>query len=480
MKSLNITLLLCLILSIFLYSCEDEEPMEPDPIDVPNDTMTVDTMMNTDTMMVDTMNIDTMNVDTMMVDTMTIDTMNVDTMVTGNPNATVYEFTIDDYSQEAVQEAMILMDEEDTIKFGAGTFAFENTLSVDEISQYVIMGAGLEETILDFTGQLAGAEGLKITNGEQIILANLTVQNTIGDAIKVKDCAHFTFYNVATVWTGEASESNGAYGIYPVNCEHVLIDGCTAYGASDAGIYVGQTNYVIVRNSHAERNVAGIEIENTKYADVYDNTATGNTAGILVFDLPGLSQYGEQCRIFNNTVHDNSFPNFAPSGNIVGVVPNGTGIMALATKDVEIFDNDITLNNIMGVGLIDYAVLADLGDETWDDPNYITTPRGIYVHDNNFERTTSCPGGLNDMGIWIHQIMYSSTCEIQDILWSGMTEQSEIEGEKACFENNGDASWVNLKMGESNFGNLKVVNPEEFVCTGASFNEVVVEAPMLP
>ena len=39
--------------------------------------------------------------------------------------------------------------------------------------------------------------------------------------------------------------------LYPVQCKNVLIDGCVAIGASDAGIYVGQSQYVIVRNSKA-------------------------------------------------------------------------------------------------------------------------------------------------------------------------------------------------------------------------------------
>ena len=42
----------------------------------------------------------------------------------------------------------------------------------------------------------------------------------------------------------------------------VLVDGVVAIGASDAGIYVGQSRNVVVKNSRAEYNVAGIEIGN--------------------------------------------------------------------------------------------------------------------------------------------------------------------------------------------------------------------------
>ena len=38
-------------------------------------------------------------------------------------------------------------------------------------------------------------------------------------------------------------------------------------------------------------------------------------------------------------VIENNLKNFAPPGNIVATVPSGTGIMVLATSDVEIFNN---------------------------------------------------------------------------------------------------------------------------------------------
>ena len=72
------------------------------------------------------------------------------------------------------------------------------------------------------------------------------------------------FRRVRVEWTNGPSSENGAYGLYPVECRNVLIEECVAIGASDAGIYVGQSVDVIVRRSRAEYNVAGIEIENTR------------------------------------------------------------------------------------------------------------------------------------------------------------------------------------------------------------------------
>ena len=165
--------------------------------------------------------------------------------------------------------------------------------------------------------------------------------------------------------------SNGAYGLYPVQSKNVLIDGCIAIGASDAGIYVGQSENIIVRNSRAEFNVAGIEIENSYYADVYNNIAQHNTGGILVFDLPDLPQQGgHHVRVFSNQILNNDTDNFAPEGNIVGEVPRGTGIIIMANSNVEIFDNDISGNETMNIAIVSYSY-----EEAIDETDYYPHPR---------------------------------------------------------------------------------------------------------
>ncbi len=101
-------------------------------------------------------------------------------------------------------------------------------------------------------------------------------------------CDGITFRKRAHQLDRRTQDRNGAYGLYPVLCKNVLIEDCVATDASDAGIYVGQSENIIVRRNRAENNVAGIEIENSVNADVYENMATNNTGGILVFSLPDL------------------------------------------------------------------------------------------------------------------------------------------------------------------------------------------------
>ena len=230
-----------------------------------------------------------------------------------------------DNAYEEIQEALILAEPGDVIRLTAGTFFLQDSLSLD-VMGVQIEGEGMDQTILNFSDQQSGAQGLSVTS-DNVTLQDFSVQNAKGDAIKVKGVTNIKFLRVKTEWTNGPSSTNGAYGLYPVESKNVLIDGCVAIGASDAGIYVGQSQNIIVRNSRAEFNVAGIEIENSYYADVYNNIATNNTGGILVFDLPGLPQQGgHHVRVFNNRSIGNNTDNFAPEGNIVGEVPRGTGM----------------------------------------------------------------------------------------------------------------------------------------------------------
>lgn len=283
--------------------------------------------------------------------------------------------------EQSLKTKFITANDGDTILIPEGHYKFKGTIWLDGKTNITIKGAGIDRTFLSFKGQEEGAEGLKISNCENISILDLTLQDSKGDLIKAQKVDGLSFINVKTEWLGEPNEENGAYGFYPVDCKNVLLDGCIAIGASDAGIYVGQSINIVVRNCTAYNNVAGIEIENCIKADVYNCLAHENTGGILIFDMPNLSQNGREVRIFNNKVYSNNFRNFAPEGNIVGEVPPGTGIMVLATKAVEIFDNDIDANKTVGIAIVSYKLVQ----KPFNDPNFDPYPKGVNIYDNQIK-----------------------------------------------------------------------------------------------
>ena len=342
-------------------------------------------------------------------------------------------------SQEEIQEALIDLEPGDVLTLEPGEYYFEDGLSLD-VNDVIFEGTGIDSTILNFREKISGAQGLLVTS-DGVTLRDFAILDAKGDAIKVIGANGINMIRLRTEWTGGPKESNGAYGFYPVESKDVLIDGCVAIGASDAGIYVGQSQNIIVKNSTAQYNVAGIEIENSYYADVFDNLATHNTGGILIFDLPDLPQQGgHHVRVFRNKAINNDTDNFAPEGNIVGEVPRGTGIIIQANSDVEVFDNDIYGNGTVNLSIVTY------GYET-EDENYNPHPKSIQIHGNRFGDGGFDPDvGTGELAAILFEL---SDGDMPDIFWDGILPTSQMifgqpDEERLLITNNGNATFLTL------------------------------------
>jgi len=318
--------------------------------------------------------------------------------------------------QTQVQEAFILSPPGTVFLFKAGKYIFDQSLSLD-VADCTIRGEGMDKSVLTFQSQDAGAEGVYVTS-DNVTLEDFAIEDTKGNAFKSNGADNLIIRRIRAEWTGGPKETNGAYGLYPVSATNTLIEDCIVRGASDAGIYVGQTKNVIVRRNLVEYNVAGIEIENCHDADVFDNIATRNTGGILVFDMPGLPMKdGQRSRVFRNKIYDNDTVNFAPAGNIVGTVPTGTGVIVMANYNVEIFDNDIYNNQTANVILTSWLS----GGQPITDPEYNPFSEGIYVHSNRFGK-----GGYAPLGVSGEHMAKHAGVPLPDIIWDGSYDPTKL------------------------------------------------------
>ena len=354
-------------------------------------------------------------------------------------HAEIYKISPGDNSQEELQELLILAKPGDTILLREGTYAFTDGLSLNQ-SHVTILGQGMDKTILDFSSQKSGAQGLLVSSDE-VILKDFSIINAVGDGIKVVNANGIYFINIRTEWTNGPNTNNGAYGLYPVQSKNVFIQGCVAIGASDAGIYVGQSENIIVRNNIAKFNVAGIEIENSYYADVYNNKVSDNTGGILVFDLPDLpQQQGQNIRVFQNISKHNNTDNFAPVGNIVSNVPRGTGVLILGSKNVEIFENEIGDNETINLAIVSYF-------EETDDPHYYPHPRSITINNNTFSNSGSNPDiKSNEIAKILNEL---ADGDMPDIFWDGILPLNQIifgqpKNESIIVRDNDNASFLKI------------------------------------
>ena len=286
-------------------------------------------------------------------------------------------------AQERLQEALILAEPGDEIVLQAGRFILTDGLSLDA-DGVTLRGAGMHASVLDFSAQEGAGEGLLVTS-DGVTLRDFGMENPKGDGVKSKGADDIVYQGIRVTWTNGPASTNGAYGIYPVESTGVLIDGCEVSGASDAGIYVGQSSLITVRNSMASYNVAGIEIENSRKAIVERNYVTGNTGGILVFDLPGLPvKNGGEVLVRNNLVANNTTPNFAPEGNIVASVRRGTGIMVMANDTVWVGRNLLYDNPTAPIMVIAYPL-------AFEDPEYNPYPREITIDWNEVDEGGTDP-----------------------------------------------------------------------------------------
>jgi parallel beta-helix repeat protein len=341
--------------------------------------------------------------------------------------------------QKNLQLRLIQAKAGEVIELPPGKWTFNRALTLNR-SDVTLRGAGSDRTILSFKGQVQGAEGIIITAADHVTVADLAIEDTKGDGLKANGCKDLTIRSVRVEWTGGPDEKNGSYGLYPVQCERVLIEKSTVIGASDAGIYVGQSQHIVVRDNHATHNVAGIEIENCTFADVYRNDVTRNTGGILVFNLPGLPvKDGRKTRVFENHVYANDTGNFAPKGNIVATVPTGTGFMVLANDEIEFFHNKVEDNRTANVLIVSFNSTGLPANDAQFDPY----PQQIAIHDNQFRGGGDSPDQIEMKAMKLAK--FGLNGRLPDILWDGATPPGgNAAAMQICLRNNGSGGFANI------------------------------------
>ncbi|MEZ5502347.1 MAG: SO2930 family diheme c-type cytochrome [Halioglobus sp.] len=404
------------------------------------------------------------------------------------PGYTVIKLAPGDDLETRTQAALIDAQPNTVIELPAGTFHFKGELSVS-VDNIVLRGQGM-------TGQRRHRPFF--TSGR----TDLRARRVFATGTPGKDSRRGRYSRrrhqdgennggimrrVRVEWTNGPDEDNGPYGLYPVQTRNVLIEDSEVRGASDAGVYVGQSELIIVRRNYVYENVAGIEIENSKFADVYDNYTTGNTGGILVFDLPGPPvQGGEATRVFNNRIIDNNEPNFAPAGNIVGTVPSGTGLMVMANDDIEVFGNTITGNRSFATLIVSYYFV----NLNVSKPTYDPVPEKIYIHNNTMSHNGYDADG--DAAL-IALVLGSPQANFYDSSGVGTNEGLLVEFPDGLTESQAICIVDNSPEGSIGQFNISSIlnggfvgaippstDPAPYNCSHASLPPIVLEPPVDP
>lgn len=340
-----------------------------------------------------------------------------------SPSQGQQEETVDQYSEgrifriepgdKATDEmvaAMIQLRPGDAIEFGCGYFDLYHGLLIQATEDVEIRGCGKNETVLNFS-QSDNVTGLEALNVRGITVRDLTILDSPGDAFKLKGVKWGNLLSVRAIWSGGGepitsqnyqdrlqvqctqppmnegdptpdyvpSSASGRYGIYPVESENILVEDSESIGASDAGIYVGQTNTAIIRNSRAAYNVMGFEIENVQGGEYDSNLAECNTGGFLIYDLENITQYGDTSVMLNNVARNNNTYNFAHSG-LVSAVPRGTGFITLGYDNIEVYNNHFEDHSTAAILYISYELID--GKDNTSDKKLDPFTEGLHIHNN--------------------------------------------------------------------------------------------------
>lgn len=243
---------------------------------------------------------------------------------------------------QSIQAAVDRCQPGDRVEIEPGVY--QQTVVVDK-SGVTIAGVQRQgaRAVLDGGGTLNDAVQV---SGADFTIEGLTIRRYKGNGVLANKTERVVFRDLVL-------EDTGLYGVYPVECAGVLVESCTISQISDAGIYVGSSREILVRNNEVFNNVAGIEIENCTDAVVTNNSAHHNSTGILVFVLPNNpSKVGVDTRVINNRVWANNHANFGKPGTIVAGLPNGIGILVMAADRTEVTENWLADNDSYGIAVV--------------------------------------------------------------------------------------------------------------------------------
>ena len=327
----------------------------------------------------------------------------------------------------------------DVICIAPGEYEMEATITIATAREITLKGIGgsPDDTVLNFGGPGTG-RGIQVQQ-DNVAIENMWIRNTGDNAVQQAEVTGSVFRKLHVSWdiNGEDMSMNGAYGVYPTDCEETLVEYCQLQGASDAGIYVGKCGWGqdspgggTVRFNVAHENVLGIEIENSLNVEAYQNTMLNNTAGVLSLQQPISEEKPSNTNItwYDNDSYCNNFPNFAATG-VAQIAPPGSGAIIYSGDGQELFNNRFQNNITGGILVISNYFVCQAAPPTDCDQfeGYVPYALNLYVHDNFFaDNGTDVQGDFAPLFLALG--VGTAENPVEDVFWDGYIYPNAPDG----------------------------------------------------
>ncbi len=275
-------------------------------------------------------------------------------------------------------------------------------IAVDHV---VVRGRAASESILDFSTYAGRDPAIRIT-GDDVVLEHLRILGPPAEGVFALGVRRLAIRNVRVGSTKAADRIEapriGGSPIAVVDSGDVLIERSQVeFVRRLAGIYIAQSENVVVRRSTVNTCEYAIEIENSRGVDVHHNYLACDS-GVLVFNRPYRTMSAGRIRIYRNAILGDLRDGGERQGNgLRGLVPSGTGLFVLATDAVDVFRNSFEENRSSAVTVASYNLFDDdTGDDDFDPYS-----ERIFLWDNDFRRNALSTGLSNEGVAWLRTLV---------------------------------------------------------------------------
>lgn len=303
---------------------------------------------------------------------------------------------------------------------GPGDYALDAPLVLEGNRGITIAGAGLDAaapTVLDFSAMGGTEPALRVSGVPRFAIRDVTIQAPPATGVLIQGSDGARVERLGVQWDPDVRR--GGDGLRIEESSEVRVTSTDVLSAGAVGIRLVRVRGSLVEASGAFDGLVGVSLEDSEGCELREVAAEVNVTGILVVDDPSDPARASGNTLRECTVLENAMEHPDRSLPLLGLLPEGAGVVILAADDTELASNSIEGHPAAGVLVLSYETLRDVaGTPAPSDPAYDPHPETIHLHGDAFAENGFDPGGAP--GDPIAELVSRAALEaLADVVWDG-------------------------------------------------------------